>query len=587
MMDNCAKFRLQLLGPFGLFDSSGARVDVSSRKAMALVALLATGRDGVRSRAWLQDMLWGTRGPIQAQGSLRRELSNLRRLVNRDRARPLLKTNNNRIALDMEQLEVDLDQPNLGGPSRRPSGDIFLEGIDIAGEEGFEDWLRGQRAALEAATAKRPTSGPPVLAEVSAVAPPVAKPGQGSEGFFGRPFLAVLRFINLTGDANNEYLAEGLAEDLIEHLSRLRWLPVVSRAASFAHRTDAATLYDIGAALGARYIIEGRLRRRDDGFALMATISDAETGRALWTWRTDLPLGCAPHHLDELLTEIVAALASRVDDAEMNRAVGRVETDPHVNNLIWRARWHHNRYTREDSRIAEDLLQEALARAPNSPEAIVQLADFRQRQVWLNRADTGEIVELRRLAQRAITADYLDGRGYLIAGMAELWLRHTDAAIALFEQAIALNPSLAYAYSQIGAAYYLSGRPEQAIGPLNKALRLNMGEQYAYYVFGELAMSYAMMGRWSDAIEAADQAIVRRPAYWYAHAAKAHALRCRGDLRAATAAYAALLAAKRGFQPDFIDWVPFVEAAWPAELKRTLAAMGEACAGEGARQQSA
>jgi TolB-like protein/Tfp pilus assembly protein PilF len=582
MTGESGRFRLQLLGPFGLFDATGQRIRIG-KKAAALMALMATGRDGVRARSWLQDMLWGARGLEQAQASLRRELANLRPLLNPPGAAPLLVTTPEIAGLQLDRLELDLD-----GPRASLGADIFLEGIDIPGEEGFEDWLREQRAALEAKARRegprRPADGMTGLPEG------ILKPHPPGEGFFGRPFLAVLRFVNLTGDPDNDYLAEGLAEDLIDRLSRLRWIPIIASAASFAHSTETATLHEIGQALGVRYIVEGRLRRRDGAPQLTASVSDAESGRALWTWRADLPADAPLRDPDVILTEVVAALASRIDDAEMTRAVSRPAGDPEVNDLIWRARWHHNRYTGDDSRIAEQLLQEALAREPNSPEAIVQLADFRQRQVWLNRAPAEEIVELRQLAQRAITADYLDARGYLIAGLAELWLGHNEAAISLFNQAIGLNPSLAYGYSQIGAALYLSGRPGPALDMLAKALRLNMGEQHAYYVLGEIAMCHAMLGQWDEAIRAADESIVRRPAYWYAHAAKIHALASRGEASAAERAYRVMVQAKRGFRPDFIDWVPFVgEAgtAWRAELKRTLEMLAAAWAEGEARQTGA
>jgi TolB-like protein len=390
--------------------------------------------------------------------------------------------------------------------------------------------------------------------------------------------LAVLPFVNLTGAGGSDYLGEGFAEDLIEQLARLRWLPIIARGASFAFSTDRHSLREIGLRLGARYLVEGRLRRAGDAFNLSATAADTETSRVLWAQRLEIPAAAPAQVLGGLVTEIVGALSNHIGDAEMVRAVARPQSDLNVHDLIWRARWHHYQYTPENNLQAEALIQEALAKEPHSPEALITLADFRQRQIWMSRGDAAQILDLRKLAQRAIAADGQDGRGYMIAGIAELWLRHTAAAVTLLERAVALNPSLAYAYSQLGAAYYLSGNPEAALDMLGRALRLNMSERHLYYLLAEIAMAKAMSERWSEAVEAADQSIARRPAYWYAHVIKIHALLGQGDQAAAEAAAAALYAVRRDFDPSFVDWVPFVDPRWNARLEESLINAGAATA---------
>lgn len=558
MGENGARFRLSLLGSFGLYDVAGARIEIPSRKSMAMLALLATSRDGSRTRAFLQDMLWGSRSPEQAQASLRRELSTLRQWL-KGRGPELISAQHSRVSLVRDVVDVDIHGLNQLA-AELPKDSVFLEGIDLHAEGAFEDWLRDQRIQHREA----------LLIAKALPEKWLGEPARSEQDFFGRPFLAVLPFSNLTDNPAHTYLADGLAEELIEHLSRLRWIPIISRAASFAYSTSSSSLSHIGEALGARYIVEGRLKSHGEKLSLTTSISEAFNGQAIWTWRTDLPTELTSQDLERVLTAIVGALASSVDDAEMTRAVARRESSPQVTNLIWRARWHHNRYTPEDSELAERLLNEALALAPNSPEAILQLAYFRQRQLWLSRADRTEVIELRRLAQRAISADYLDGRGYLIAGIAELWLKHTSTAVGLLKQAITLNPSLAYAYSQLGAAYYLSGDPEQAIGMFSEALRLNMGEEYAFYVLGELAMCHAMASRWDEALDLAEKSLLRRPGYWYAHISKVRALIGREERDLAKIALADLRGSNPRFKLKHLDWVPFVDQTWPDQLKQAL-----------------
>lgn len=567
MISEAGRYQLRLLGPFGLFAPDGRRVPISSKKGMALVALLATARDGTRSRGWLQDVLWGSRAPAQAGASLRRELSNLRPLMSGSGA-SLIGADQQRIWLDLERVAVDVLKPEddvSGGPL--PAGE-FLEGMDIAGEDAFEDWLRSHRTMLEERRhrlrselrASTPVAFPTSLLALQAAAEP----------FLERPLIAVLPFANLTGSRDNDYLAVGIAEELIDYISRLRWLPVVARAASFAFSSETWASEEIVARTGARYVLEGRVRGQGDRFTIAVTASETTTRRVIWSKPAVLPVAMVTERLPSLIEELVGALAMYIDDAEMNRAVARRDRDPTVTDLIWRARWHRNRYTREDSRIAAQLLESALELDPYGPEAIIQLADFRQQQIWVSRGGPEEVRDLRRLAQRAIAADHLDGRGFMIAGIAEIWMRHTRPAVALLNHAVELNPSLAYAYSQLGAAHYLSGEPRTALDMLGKALRLNMSEWHLYYALAEVAMARTMMGELDAALKAAEQAIIRRPGYWYAHVAKIHALTLSGDAAAAAEAWRALLEAKPTFEINFIDWVPFTAADWPRALKQSL-----------------
>ena len=584
MLASAGKYQLRLLGSFGLFAPDGHRIPVSSKKGMALIALLATARDGVRSRGWLQDVLWGSRASDQASASLRRELSNLRPLLNRDSE--MLGADHYRVWLDLDRVALDIhaadEDGDEGGAGRLPAQ--FLEGIDIAGEEAFEDWLRDERTAIEERRGRGTGHGGPGETGTEGL-PSVIAALQGRAGpFLDRPLVAVLPFANLTGSRDNDYLAVGIAEELIEYVARLRWLPVVARAASFGFSSESWSTEEVLARTRARYVVEGRVRGQGDRFGIAVSAVETATRRLIWTKRADVAVEAIPEHLPVLIHEMVGALAMHIDDAEMNRAIARRDRDPTVTDLIFRARWHRNRYTREDSAEAGRLLEAALERDPFGAEAIIQLADFRQQQIWVSRGGPEQVRDLRRLAQRAIAADHLDGRGFMVAGIAEIWMRHTRPAIALLEHAIELNPSLAYAYSQLGAAHYLSGDPGTALEMLGRALRLNMSEWHLYYALGEVAMARAMLGELDEAVEAADQAIIRRAGYWYAHVAKVHALVLKGDLGQAGEARRELQRAKPSFDASFIDWVPFIDAGWPAALKASLetaAAQTESIEGNG------
>ena len=545
MSSGVVSFTLQLRGPFRLHDADGRRIDISSRKGQALIAMLATANGGERTRSWLQSQLWGSRGADQAQSSLRSELSSLRGLLKQG-APPLLNADHTRIWIDLSCIEVDARGPHVAGAG---AGE-FLEGLDIPGEDGFEDWLREMRARDEAAVSAEP---------VTQIVPASAKP-EITKMFTALPALAVLPFENLTGVPEQDFVAEGISEDLIDRLSRLRWLPIISRSSSFAVRETDPKI--AGAMLGARYLLEGRMRRHAGANMLSASLVDCETGSTLWSNKLTLDVAHSSDAFGELLTGLTTALGAKIDQAEQSRALGKAQSDLNVRDLIWRGRWHLNRFTAGDSDKAKAYITEALEREPSSPEAIIQMAWAHLWDLWAQRGSDEEIRAVRQMAQKAIIADYDDARGHMLAGIAEKWLRQPLRAEALLKRAIELNPSLAMAHAQLGGSYYLRDAPENAIATLKNAIRLSPNDAELFYFRGELAVSYLMAGAFDDALEQADLSLTRRGAYWFSHVVKVNALVRRGDMASAKAAVIELKASIPRFGLHYIDWVPFMDGHW-------------------------
>lgn len=561
-MTNTAKCRLELLGPFRLFGPDGARIELASKRGQALVAMLSVASGGERTRSWLQDRLWGSRQHAQAQASLRRELSNLRKVLDQSGA-SILDANHNSVRLDLTRIEVDArDLEHLGD-----HGGEFLEGLDLPGEDTFEDWLREQRQQFER-LAERDGAGqvrlPKTIVDLSEPVP----------GFRGRQAIAVLPLENLTTGDDFDYLADGISEELIERLSRLKWLPVIARSASFHYRARPVDLREIGQSLGVRYVLDGWIRQAESTFRLSLNMADVETGLTMWTHASEVPVHFDKAVVDDLILEIVGVMDMKIDAAEKLRAIQKSESELTVEDLIWRGRWHLHRYKRADSVLAEKYFLEALGLEPNSPEALVQMTFFYARSIWTERKGMAEMRDLRQFAQRAIVADGEDGRGYMFAGMAELWMRRTSQALQLFERAVELNPSLSLAHMQIGSAYILAGNPEAAIAPLKMALRLGPSDEHTFNVLGELAIAHCMLGNWDEAIKYADQTLLRRVSYWYAHSTKINALVRKGSLVEAEFVLNQLFEAKPDFTMEYVDWLPFVDRKWIEFIKSGLRMAG-------------
>ena len=527
------------MGAFRLQGSDGRRVEVASKKAIGLIALLATGRDGERTRQFLQDKLWGSRESAQAQTSLRRELSNLRRLF-ADAAEPLLLAEGTRVGLNLKAIAFDIPIPGAANENDRP-------------EPRAEGWE----------TTSDKAAAPPLPAHLVDMSTP-------APGFEGRPAVAVLKFQNQTGDSGVDIAAEGISEDLIDQLSRLRWLPVIARSSSFGQDPAKTDAKQIGLNLGARYLVEGRLRTAQSGFVLSVSTIDATNGKVIWSERFALPESLSNESLSTVLGGLTAVLDTRIDHAEQSRAASRPATSRDVNTLIWRGRWHLNQMTSKDSKIARELFDEALQLEPDNPEVLVQAAWTMGWNIWAQRISPEDMGFWSRLARRAMQADPEDGRAHAVLGAAEMFQRNNAPALRLFRRAIELNPSLPQAHAFMGSGLYLAGRPDEAMASLTTSLRLNPNDPFAFHTLGDLATAHCMTGKWTEAIDLAQQSLIRRPGYWLAHLVTVNALVRSGEVDLATRAAREMMGQCRGFTEADIDWLPFVDASWNAFFKEGL-----------------
>ena len=527
---------------------------VNSKRSQALIAMLALSGGGERTRSWLQDRLWGSRAAEQAQASLRRELANLRSILGEGDA-PLIESDRQRVWINLKRAHVDARQLEL--PEYR--GDL-LEGLDIAGEDGFEDWLRDERSRL------KQISG--AAAQPAVTAPPAAP--QTRPDFQTLPALAILPFVNQTVDPALDFYAEGLAEDLIDRMSRLRWLPIIARSSSFAFRGPEVDARAAGTELGARYVLEGRVRIDGTALGLSLSLVDVEDGNTLWSNRAMLGTQTETGDFEILLSGLSSVLGARIDEQEQRNALRKLQSDLNVRDLIWRGRWHLARLTKVDSTQARLCFDAALAQEPNSPEALIQATWAELLDLWANRGAEEQIRALRKRAQKAILADYEDARGHMLAGIAEIWLKQPVRAEALLNRAAELNPSLVMAHAQLGCLHNMHSAHERAITTLNFAYRLSPNDHDLFFTLGELGIAHLMSGNWAVALAHAENAIIRRSAYWLAHVVRVNALVQLERWDEARDAHAELYSVKVGFDPAFIDWVPFTDRAKTTFLKEGL-----------------
>ncbi len=543
-------FRMELLGSFRLIGPAGERIPIVGKRSRILLAMLATSRSGERSRRWLQERLWGSRERANSQASLRRELSNLRPLVN-IAAAPLLVVRHDTVALDLAQIEIDIRDRQTVILSR----DEFLEGIDIAWEEGFEDWLRDERQALQSIreSVQEGKSGSRAAgqgtsrqkSELPRIG--VAAEEQGAAG--GR------------GSAASE-----LAGVLVERFGYVRWLQVVELSASGESGPGAP---EATAQAGqVDYLI--RCQTGPAGQARI-TLAVAPTNRVLWS-NSQARDNVVPIVDDDLAIHAVAAIASRVaaDQAEQVRDRSIEELSFH--ELLWRVRWHKRRVTPEDAAQMQAALARAGRERPDSVDLIIEQTDAEIAGLWANGSSSRSLEELRKQIDLARDIDPYDARCWSLMGSVDLWRGSYDGALALHREAVRLDPSYSAGHARFGICHILAGQPIEGMAMIRTSLRLDPHDGWGYRYYGVLALGHIMLGDHAAAIGAAADALARYPDYLYGRVFTVAGHWLGGDQDRALDAVAGLLAVKPDFDPEMLRLLPFKDRSWNERLEQTLAA---------------
>ena len=291
-----------------------------------------------------------------------------------------------------------------------------------------------------------------------------------------KPSIAVLAFQNMSGDPDQEYFADGMVEEIITALSRIRWLFVIARNSSFTYKGQAIDVKQVGRELGVRYVLEGSARKAGGRVRIAAQLIDAISGAHIWADRFDGSLEDVFELQDKVASSVAGAIEPALQAVETARSASRPTNDLTAYDLYLRA-WH-NVLSYDKGRIdqALDLLEEATARDPGYGAALALAAYcYQQLQIsgWAEdrEANRRTAIDLARRAVQVATDDPTAlGQAALVLGY---FGEDIDAALALIDRALALNPSSARAWYWSGYLRLYSGRPSLAIEHFNSSLRLS------------------------------------------------------------------------------------------------------------------
>jgi TolB-like protein len=354
-------------------------------------------------------------------------------------------------------------------------------------------------AAREALADLQADAGPrpPPLLRREAVTPPA------------RPSVAVLPFRNISGNPDQEYLADAITEDITAALSRWRWFFVVASSSTFTYKGRNVEAKRVGAELGVRYVLEGSVRRAGDRVRIAAQLVDASNEWAVWADRFDADLAGALALQDELVEKVVVAIEPAMLQTEGARATPKALADATALDCFYRGMWQLNKVSVEGYHAAVSLFREAVARDPELSLGHIGLSRILYGGAvygWTDRP-LDDMREALAAAQRAVGLDGGDAWAHYASAGAALYLGQHLVALSAAKTAVRLNPSFAVAQIRLGQVLVYAGRPEEAIAPLQQGMRLSPYDPQIGVNLEVLATAYYQARDYAKAADTAREAV--------------------------------------------------------------------------------
>ena len=313
--------------------------------------------------------------------------------------------------------------------------------------------------------------------EVTAAGPSQRLDGNGDQPplVLDKPSIAVLPFDNMSGDRDQQYFADGMVEEIITALSRMRWLFVIARHSSFIYRDKAVNVKQVARELGVRYILEGSVRKAGTRLRIAGQLVDASTGAHIWADRYDGGLEDIFDLQDKVTASVVGAIGPKLEKAEIERSRRKPTESLDAYDYYLRGIADLRPATLEGSEEALRLLYRAIELDPHFATAYgvaSWIHSWRRANRWVHDA-AQERAETARLARRAVELGQDDALALAWGGYSLWRLRELDDAVAVIDRALELNPNLAMAWRSSGWARISHGEPDLAIEHLARGIRLS------------------------------------------------------------------------------------------------------------------
>ena len=423
----------------------------------------------------------------------------------------------------------------VSGAIRDQAGDRLGVAFDDLGEQSVKNLTRPIRVF------RVRLDQPGTAVPARAVA---ARPKTPVHAVTDKPSIAVLPFLNMSGEPEQEFFADGLTEDIITELSRFRDLFVISRNSAFVYKNRAVRIQEVAAEFGVQYVVEGSVRKAGNRVRVTVQLIDAESDRHVWAERYDRELEDLFAIQDEVTAAIVATLPGRVEAATHDRAERKTPDNMAAYECVLAGRVLHHRSTREDNAAALAMLERAIALDPKYAHAHAWKGCVLG-QAWVHGWCADRDATFQRVAEElqiALALDENDSDVHRILAALNLLRGDHERSRYHQERALRLNPNNDLIVVQQGELLTWLGRPEEGIEWIRKAMRLNPYHPERYW--SHLGRAYFVAQRYAEALEAF--ARISRPDHTH-HAFMAAACAQMGDETGARA-HAAEVTSR---QPEF------------------------------------
>jgi len=377
-----------------------------------------------------------------------------------------------------------------------------------------------------------------------------------------KPSVAILPFDNMSRDAEQEYFSDGITEDIITALSRVRQFFVIARNSTFAYKGQSTDIRQVAGELGVRYVLEGSVRKASNRIRLTAQLLDGTSGNHLWAERYDRDLEDIFDLQDELTQTIVGAIEPELNKAEQARARLKKPDNLGVWDIYQRGMSELHKLTAESLPKAEAAFSRVTEMDPNFAPAYTGLANLQYYSLVLGHADDPDVARRAALAagRQAVAVDREDSDAHCALGRAVMSNRMFDEAMSEFRHAIDLNPSDALAHYSLGAAHVFRGEPEPSLPHLDDAIRLSPQDANLGSFLVRKAQAMLYLRRHEEAVDWARRALLLPNFQWSRYAVLASALGHLGRTEEAASALNELLQHIPNFSEQYaLDYSPWLD----------------------------
>jgi adenylate cyclase len=395
-----------------------------------------------------------------------------------------------------------------------------------------------------------------------------------------KPSIAVLPFTNMSSDHEQEYFADGIAEDVITALSRYPSLFVIARNSSFMHKGCELDVKQVGRDLGVRYVLEGSLRKANNRVRVSAQLVEAETGKHIWAERYDRDLADIFEVQDDISAAVAIAIAPAVAAVEQQRAMRKPPESLDAWTAYQRGLWHFDKVSADDNALAQKFFQHAINLDPSFAGGYKGLSAAQG-----NAADFGDrglreaLNSAEALARRAVALDGADAEAHSLLATALRRRGDCQGGLTEAERALTISPNLACAHAERGATLIFSGRPKEGAAAVERSIRLD--PRRSAVRLNHIALALYLSAEYEAAVDAAQRAIRSYPDYPNTYRWLAAALGQLGRIEEAKEALEkAIAVAPVAFDMYIRAWPPWIR---PEDHAHMLEGLRKAGLPEGVR----